>query len=414
MSLSTGGKRLVGQVAHSAHMGARDTGNEACRQMEMTMFKKAATVIFLMITTASVFTACGGNGTSHNSGSLSQGSSSPPPSLPAMAPTSVTFAPDPSGKIAMFVYVANRYGKNIAVYTIDRSTGALTAAGRITTTNQALSVAADPSGRFLYASDGSVSSFHIDAGTGGLKLTGSASADFPESIAVHPSGQFVYAPNLGGCPSGPGEVSSFTANSSTGTLTSTGSIVAGACPWAVAIDPFGKFVYVANRGDCDSPTGVGTISMYGIDSISGVLTSIGSIEAGSCTSSLAVDPSGRFVYATNDFVSIYHIDSSTGTLTSLGSVTAGLLPQSVAVDPPGKFAYVANTGSNDVSMYSIDATTGMLTPLGRIAAGSGPSSIGIDPSGNFAYVTNFGSDNMSIYAINRVSGALTLVGTVST
>jgi DNA-binding beta-propeller fold protein YncE len=37
-------------------------------------------------------------------------------------------------------------------------------------------------------------------------------------------------------------------------------------------------------------------------------------------------------------------------------------PASVAVDPTGKFVYVANNLSSNVSGYTINPTTGALTP----------------------------------------------------
>jgi 6-phosphogluconolactonase (cycloisomerase 2 family) len=56
----------------------------------------------------------------------------------------------------------------------------------------------------------------------------------------------------------------------------------------------------------------------------------------------------------------------TGVLTSIGTVAAGSLPSSIAIDPSGKFAYVTNFDSDNVSMYGIDADTGALTLIGTI------------------------------------------------
>jgi 6-phosphogluconolactonase (cycloisomerase 2 family) len=92
---------------------------------------------------------------------------------------------------------------------------------------------------------------------------------------------------------------------------------------------------------------------------------------------VAVDPSGKFAYVAN-FTShdvwAYTINALTGALTSVGApVAAGNAPHSIGVDPSGRFAYVANNGSNDVSAFSIDAVTGVLTSIGApAAAGTGP------------------------------------------
>ena len=97
----------------------------------------------------------------------------------------------------------------------------------------------------------------------------------------------------------------------------------------------GGFAYVANCGSACGGTGLGDISAYAIDGITGALTPV----AGS-------------PFAT------------------------GLFPQSVTVDPTSKYAYVANESSNNVSAYSIDAT-GALTPIASspVLVGSFPRSV---------------------------------------
>ena len=81
-------------------------------------------------------------------------------------------------------------------------------------------------------------------------LTVAAGGANPQSIAVDPTGKFAYVANEG-CPDAfGGEVSMYTINPTNGTLTSAGPPVTtedfGAD--SVAIDPSGKFVYVANWG----------------------------------------------------------------------------------------------------------------------------------------------------------------------
>jgi streptogramin lyase len=135
--------------------------------------------------------------------------------------------------------------------------------------------------------------------------------------------------------------------------------------------------------------------------------------AGGGPFSVAVDPSGKFAYVANinsNNVSAYTIDSTTGALSQLSNspFTAGSGPASVAVDPSGKFAYVANLFAGSVSAYTIDSTTGALSQLSNspFAAGSNPASVAVDPSGKFAYVANAGG-GVSAYTINSTTGALT-------
>src|SRR5216684_3604741 len=235
-------------------------------------------------------------------------------------PVSVAVAPDPSGKFGKFAYVANINSKNVSMYTINATTGALTSIGTI---------------------DAELS---------------------PSAVAVDPSGKFAYVANADS-----NTVSMYTINATTGALTSIGTIAAGAGPFSVAVDPSGRFAYVANGGDFDV---FGSVSMYTINATTGALTAIapGTIDAGRFAA-VAVDPSGKFAYVANadsNTVSMYTINATTGALTSIGTIGAGTSPSSVAVDPSGKFAYVANEDSNSISMYTIDATTGALTLIGTI------------------------------------------------
>ena len=80
---------------------------------------------------------------------------------------------------------------------------------------------------------------------------------------------------------------------------------------------------------------------------------------------------------------------------------AAAYPFSVAVDPTGKFVYVANAGNDNVSVYSL-GSNGALTESGfPFAAGSAPFSETVDPTGKFVYVANsLGSNDVSAYTIH--------------
>jgi 6-phosphogluconolactonase len=266
--------------------------------------------------------------------------------------------------------------------------------------------------------NGIVAMYTINATTGALaSIEGGISGENPNiccfnSVTVDPSGKFAYVPNGGG---GSTIISMYTINGTTGALTALGTIAAGGFPTSVALDPSGKFVYVANENG--TPGVAGNVAMFTINAMTGALTSIGTIAAGTDPGSVTVDPTGKFSYVANsgsNDVSMYTINTTTGALASLGTIAAGTNPGSVAVDPAGKFAYVTNFKSNDVSMYTINSATGVLMPIGSIAAGQSPTAIAVHPSGKFAYVTNSTSNDVSIYSIDGATGALTLIGTTGT
>jgi 6-phosphogluconolactonase len=126
--------------------------------------------------------------------------------------------------------------------------------------------------------------------------------------------------------------------------------------------------------------------MYTINPTNGTLTSAGAaVTTGDFGADLvAVDPSGKFACVANwgegntaGSVSTYTINGTTGTLTSTGTIQApcepppslgSCAPWSLAVHPSGKFAYVTNEGGfspTSVSVYAINATTGVLTNVDR-------------------------------------------------
>jgi 6-phosphogluconolactonase (cycloisomerase 2 family)/Mg-chelatase subunit ChlD len=265
--------------------------------------------------------------------------------------------------------------------------------------------AADTSGLAYVTncSDNTLSSYDVDSATNQLRHVQDLSAGkCPLSVAVHPSGKFVYVQHAGS-----GSLSLYSVDPQTGSLTAVTNVPAGhgRPPGGAVFHPSGKFLYVANY-DSDS------ISGYSIDPKSGVPTPLRAspFSAGAPPGSLAIDPTGRFLYAANfdaRGISGYTIEPITGALTLIpGSpFAAGDNPRSVGIHPSGRFAYVANFGSHDISAYQIDTTNGTLHEvLPRVSAGIKPSSLAVH--GKFLYVANMRSHNIATYRIDATSGAL--------
>ena len=195
-------------------------------------------------------------------------------------------AVDPFGK---FAYVTNSgdvydYGDgadgSVAMYAINATTGALTSAGTINGNCPGLclpsSVVVDPSGRLAYVANGgggvpyNVAMYTINSTTGALTSIGTIAAGTdPLSVAVDPAGKFAYVANWTGYDSD-GSVSMYTIDATTGGLTPIGTIATEVSPTSIAIHPSGKFAYVTNSGS-------NSVSMYSIESATGVLTLIGTI-----------------------------------------------------------------------------------------------------------------------------------------
>ena len=283
----------------------------------------------------------------------------------------------------------------------------------IIATAPCLAVAEDehlPGNQFAYVADqgsGKILGYVLNSANG--KLTPVAGSPFSTgksgstSVAVDPAGRFLYATNQY---AGDNDISGFRIDCDSGRLTPIpGSpFASGADPTAVAIDPSGRFAYVANRG-------ANNVSAYTINDENGRLVPVpGSpYPAGTFPSAIAVDPLGKDVFVTNsksNNVSGYAINHSTGALTPLpGSPYAAQnSPSSVAVDPNDKWVYVANQGSNDISGYYIDPTSGALGPLNGspFAAGAGGvNSVTVDPSGLYVYLAGYGG--LFVYSINQLA-----------
>jgi 6-phosphogluconolactonase len=84
---------------------------------------------------------------------------------------------------------------------------------------------------------------------------------------------------------------------------------------------------------------------------------------------LALDASGRFLYASNrghDSTSVFSIDARTGQLKLVQiEPTGGQIPRSIAIDPSGRHLLAANQDSNKITVFNRDQNSGRLTPDGE-------------------------------------------------
>ena len=225
------------------------------------------------------------------------------------------------------LYAAHYGQSDASAYTIDAATGAITHAGDTPTRPFATSIAIDPTGRFAYT-------------THDIQ-----NPEFPVSEKFS-----IYKINPA---SG--------ASSSGAPLTRTGAFVTAAeGPSSIRIEPSGRFAYVAFA--------LGGIRAYRIDATTGALLELPGAGTGPFGNAFAIDPAGRFMYVANAYlnnpgsgsISAFAIDSATGGLTAIDlnaslagvELTTGPNPSSVAVDPSGRFVYV--THRNGVEAYIID------------------------------------------------------------
>jgi 6-phosphogluconolactonase len=314
-----------------------------------------------------------------------------------------------------FAYVANKNDGTVSVYSINSATGLLRPNGYTFIGGAAKpeSIAIDPSGLYLYVADNgnnriweySIKFSNSINTTGTLSPIGSVSAGTgSDSLIIDPSGKYVYVTNYTD-----GTVSAYSITN-TGALSpvSGSPFNAGTNPVSIIVDPSGQFVYVANAGSND-------VWEYTIAPGTGALTNTGTMRSRSGSFAIAMSKGNaavtyipKFAYTANygsADVSIYKIDSVLGTLSSVSCSTilncgAGTNPLAITADPSGQYVYVANSGDNTVSAYRIDPITGVLTSTSAaITTNLLPNSIAVDPSGRFVYVANYSSNNIGLYAI---------------
>ena len=189
-------------------------------------------------------------------------------------------------------------------------------------------------------------------------------------------------------------------------------------PSAGTIAPDGATFYASDW----SSGGTGTVTVLPVDS-QGQLSPGSSVAAGQSPMGIAVDPSGRYLYVANSCYENTGGGNCPGTISSyslsgaapaaLGTSptdTSGLYPMLLTVDPTGQYLYVAQYASGSVQGFAIDQDTGALTPANTIPAGSNPWTVISGPAGRHLYVTNnhAGSPtSISIYRIDAANGSLT-------
>ena len=330
-----------------------------------------------------------------------------------------------------FLYVANGGSNNVSAYAIGAN-GALTevAGSPYPTGRGALSVVADPSGKFVYVATGrldtnDIAAFSVDQASG--VLTPLAATPFiaargnPRSLAIAAGNnavefrsQFVYTANTMS-----NDLSAYAIDSATGALTAvTGApFAAGSGPIGVTIDPLNRYVYAANLVS-------NNISAFRIDGATGALTPVpGSpfLLDLSGAGAITVEPSGRFVYVTGvcapltcfgSAMAAYSIDASSGALTQVaGSPYAlssnlgegGSAPNAMTVDPRGRIIYVV--AGNATVALDINAVTGALTPVSGSPFDTGQSGLflmTVHPAGKFVYGSLSGGLYNSIYKIDSI------------
>jgi 6-phosphogluconolactonase (cycloisomerase 2 family) len=298
-----------------------------------------------------------------------------PPVIPVLidlARTAWPYTSDCAGigtNLGQYAYVLDGAGANVLTLKIDPSTGVLTdlhkpvSAVHVSGDQNRGTFVADPRGRFL---------FGIDVTSGKLltfKINSDGSLSAPTESAAVP-GPYPNVP---------------------------------AFPFALAIDPAGRFIYVQ--------TGFG-VAAYSYDANAGTPTFVSNTPMDGTLESLVVDGSGSFLYVlaspiTGETLTAYAITPSSGTLSPVGTVSTGGAGglNSMTMSPLNGYLYFYDSINRNVRVFAFSPTTLKFTqPVGPTSFPNGAYGLTFDGSGGFLYVET-GASGPSAYSVSS-TGAL--------
>jgi 6-phosphogluconolactonase (cycloisomerase 2 family) len=268
-------------------------------------------------------------------------------------------------------------------------------------------------------SPGVIDQYSIDFQSGALTEIGTPvqAGNNPVRLVPAPSGQFVYVINQGDS-----TVQLFAVQSD-GTLVSKGTYATANSPTAIAIDPQGKFLYVA----CNHQTGTsgnGAISIFPVNA-DNTLGSSTTQPIGSNPAGIVVSYFNHYVYVVdqetqpNAQILGFSQNTTTGaltavagtTITTVGGVTvakgvpAGVVPSAITEELTARFVYVTDEAANQLIGYTVQPN-GSLVPMinGPFQTGLFPVSITVDPTGKLLYVANYNANTIQGYAIDTFTG----------
>ncbi len=330
---------------------------------------------------------------------------------------------------------------HILAFTINQSSGALSAPLVATGPNQSIGMAASTVGQ-LYVSDflnDAVDGFSINSSSGALTAIAGSPFSFGGTppgaggLSVFVESSYLYATDLNA-----GTVSGFLYNSASGALTPVpgspfpaGNTPVQAVQTATQASTL-LFLYVSNLNDS-----AGGISAFAINQQNGALSPIPGSPFPTGVPGSFPGPSAMVVYSNflyvalagtstaNNQIAAFAIDQDTGELTPLpeSPFITGSDPSQMALVSATKstqgFLYTANVQDGTISAFTADGSTGVLTPVSGSPYTSGTSvgglavSLTFTSSGNyFLYAADPQADTVEFFIINGTTGALSPVGGV--
>jgi 6-phosphogluconolactonase (cycloisomerase 2 family) len=283
--------------------------------------------------------------------------------------------------------------------------------------------------KFLYANPlpggGPYAASIGNNGTLTLTTGGSANNVDPETLAIDPSGSFIFQTAVGFNGGTQGGIFVYAINRSNGSPgKATGSYLTGQTLYADVVDNKGKFLYALSTNG---------VYAFSIQPGSGILTPVpGSPFAAAGASSagypqpatlMTVDQTNQFLYvSTSAGISGYTIDQSSGALSAIAGSPFGaevIKPWTIVVTPNNSYLYeLQSQDDKNIYAYSINQSSGVLTPISGSPFSTGtcgtvvtPGTVGIPGPDNMTIASagKFMYDNCGIYSIDESTGTISQV-----
>lgn len=338
-------------------------------------------------------------------------------------------------------------GRGIHLFEVDRTTGAMTAAGVYELGTSPSCLVLNAAGTRLYSANetdrvgepvsGTVSAFAVNAKTGKLELlnTVPSGGAGPTYVSIHPSGKFLLVANyFGGSVAVVPILEDGRLGPASDVKNDEGPLGPTRAPHAppgsfafsghdrthahmIQADPSGRFVLHVDLGQ-------DLIYVWKFDAQAGKLLANDpptvALPPGDGPRHFHFHPNGQWFYCIQEegsTIVLFDYDAEKGRLKARQTIST--LPPGYAgsnfcseilVSPDGKFVYAGNRLHDTTAIFQV-GPDGTLKFVDDVPTrGNYPRSFNFDPTGRFLYCCNQRADNMTVFAVNRETGGLTFTG----
>lgn len=318
------------------------------------------------------------------------------------------------GSAPTVVYVASARSNEISSFVLNIVDGRVEFVEHIALSPGVTPLTIDPSRRYLYAGlrdePPSIVAFTIESGTGHLQPAGSTLlADPPMYLATDKTGKFILSASYA--------AATFSINA----IGDDGRIDAEPRqrshtprrPHSIVTDPTNRYLFVASLGD-------DAILQYQFDATTGraALNAVPSVKApaGSGPRHMIFHPHGNVLYVNGELdgsICSYALASETGCLRPLHRSLMLARPNKsepwaaeLAIEPNGRYLYATERRTSSLVIFDLSGEPGALRRVDILATEEQPRSFAIDPSGQFLVLAGELSNHVRVYAINASTGAL--------